>query len=858
MDKIVFFGKGGIGKSTIASNISAVLASRGRRVLHVGCDPKRDSTIALAIDGELRTFAERRGSAKSLPSKDEIMSRGKFGIDCIEAGGPEPGVGCAGYGISRMLEAFAQMRLMESGAYDVAVFDILGDVVCGGFAAPLREGFADKVFIVTSEELASLYAANNIARAVRNYAPNGVRLGGLIANLRDPDADRAALERFAGLIGTKILTFIPRDPAVREAEFARKTLLEHAPRAKITRQLQELSGAVLAAGGAKTALPTPLEDRVFAELSRTAFRAPRRRAKAAPPAPEPHASTSPAAREGTLAGGRALARFSKLLGLGGAWRLGSAHAAPDGKLRFGLKAADRTETVLLLKPAGDGESFIQTTGFALCIEGTGGISPAQEALMRAVAARLDAVPLSALRRIVAGDAAPAPRSPTHTPPAAPPGAAPSRPGSFQAKYQPGSSVRFFFRGETVAVGWPDDAAVVQHGDLECQFDRCHGAALGFFDHPRDEGVSAPPSPRAPLKRSTDLSADDVVGGGLAKLGSVVAELLRADPRPELVVIKSDCTPMVAADDVDGLASRVRRESGCAVVTATCFDTEQTLLLKCLALARSKEPRRPARRKEPRVDLVGFPPGAALDETVSLLAEMGIVVGERLIPGWSMKALRELGDASRLVLNPSLECEGLYAELGRDSVRLAPAAPYGPAATRTWLRDIETSLGLAGRFDAELGPRYREIRHLWKGLQTDASAHRLGFVVDEHELPLLEDGASMNGLALLPAIREMGFAVELFVHAPGDAPRPAPHAAHIHRFADARQLDALLGAGAVSAVYSDIAQDGRLLRHGLGRFSRDTFELGFDGALRTARRLLRLCGLPFHRRYAGRWRRLGLA
>lgn len=272
MERLVFFGKGGIGKSTIASNLSALYGLSGRKVLHVGCDPKHDSTLALADDGYVRTFMESFAAGEAGPDRGAAAIRGRFGIDLVEAGGPEPGVGCAGRGISLMLESFAESRLIERGGYEVVVYDILGDVVCGGFATPLRKGYGEKVFIVVSEELMSLYAANNIAKAVRHYGPNGVVLAGLVANLRDAKVDRAPLERFARLINTSVLAFLPRDPAVREAEYRRRTVVEHAPKSPMTKALARLAAAALRVAPRRVPPPTPLEDREFYELSFNEFK----------------------------------------------------------------------------------------------------------------------------------------------------------------------------------------------------------------------------------------------------------------------------------------------------------------------------------------------------------------------------------------------------------------------------------------------------------------------------------------------------------------------------------------------------------------------------------------------------------
>jgi nitrogenase iron protein NifH len=267
MHKIAFYGKGGIGKSTISTNVTAVMATRGQRVLHVGCDPKHDSSMPFLDPQRVRTVIDAIFEVRSgALSAEHIVTPGRLGVDCIESGGPEPGVGCGGRGVSRMFELLNELAILDEARYDAAVFDVLGDVVCGGFAAPLRRGFARKVVIVSSEEIMSYYAANNICKAVDHYRDNGVALMGIVFNLRDNQTDRAELEEFARRLSTKILAVLPRERRVRKAEVAGVTLVEHGPRTKMARTLVALTDAILETEPETCAVPTPMDDVAFRDF----------------------------------------------------------------------------------------------------------------------------------------------------------------------------------------------------------------------------------------------------------------------------------------------------------------------------------------------------------------------------------------------------------------------------------------------------------------------------------------------------------------------------------------------------------------------------------------------------------------
>lgn len=247
LNKIVIYGKGGIGKSMIASNLSMIYAQQNLRVLQIGCDPKHDSTIRFSKGKEMPTFMDM--ASKKDPenlTKSDIVTEGIKSIDCLECGGPKPGVGCAGRGISLMSETLDKLNIINKDDYDIVIFDVLGDVVCGGFAVPLKLNFGEKIFIVISEELASLYAANNISQAIKHYEYNGSYLGGLILNLRDNQADLKYVYKFAKKLNTDILVEIPRSKEIADAEYKCKTVIENYPNSNIKAIFSTLANKILA------------------------------------------------------------------------------------------------------------------------------------------------------------------------------------------------------------------------------------------------------------------------------------------------------------------------------------------------------------------------------------------------------------------------------------------------------------------------------------------------------------------------------------------------------------------------------------------------------------------------------------
>ena len=243
MLKVAIYGKGGIGKSTVTSNLAAAFANMGKRVIQIGCDPKADSTINLLGGEPLRPVMNFMREEDEEPDElAQISKEGYGGILCIETGGPTPGLGCAGRGIIATFQLLEDMELFERYKPDVVLYDVLGDVVCGGFAAPIREGYASKVLIVTSGEKMALYAANNISRAVRNFEDRSyARVFGVVLNHRNVENEKEKVQAFAEKIGVPIVGEVPRSDEIIHWEEQGKTVIEGDPDSEISKCFFDLA-----------------------------------------------------------------------------------------------------------------------------------------------------------------------------------------------------------------------------------------------------------------------------------------------------------------------------------------------------------------------------------------------------------------------------------------------------------------------------------------------------------------------------------------------------------------------------------------------------------------------------------------
>jgi len=260
MRKVAIYGKGGIGKSTTTQNTVAGLAELGKKVMVVGCDPKADSTRLLLGGLAQKTVLDTLREEGEDVELEDVVKEGYGATRCVESGGPEPGVGCAGRGIITSVNLLEQLGAYDEEEFnlDYVFYDVLGDVVCGGFAMPMREGKAEEIYIVVSGEMMAMYAANNICKGIVKFAEAGnIRLGGLICNSRKVDNESAMIQELANKLGTQMIHFVPRDNMVQRAEINRKTVIDYDATHPQADEYRALAKAI--DENTKFVIPKPLE-----------------------------------------------------------------------------------------------------------------------------------------------------------------------------------------------------------------------------------------------------------------------------------------------------------------------------------------------------------------------------------------------------------------------------------------------------------------------------------------------------------------------------------------------------------------------------------------------------------------------
>lgn len=833
MESIVFFGKGGIGKSTIAANVSVLLAAAGRKVLHVGCDPKRDSTLALT-GRRIKPFSD--GGFAGAAALAGAVHKGVKGIDCMEAGGPQAGVGCAGAGIGAMLDAVRDSGLMERNAYDTVIFDVLGDVVCGGFAAPLRRGFTSKAVIVVSEEILSLYAANNLVAMINNYARNGVYLAGLAVNAKEIAAVRRA-EEFAGAVNTRVLGVIPRDPAVGRAEKVRKPVVLLDPRSPAAAALAGLTAGIISARK-PASQPRMMSEGQFESFIGGGAADPSRTAPA--PSGRPAPVPPPAQLEGAgffvtgLLGGQVVC----------AWKRGAdackVFVAPLSEIRPGMTPV--SDWAFCFAPGGEPR----------------GDRAAFEAAVRGISALRfeDFVAAFSGGPDFYGDADSFGRTGYHS--RLPEG---DRPIDQHTGF--GQWHRFVF-SDNSGVCVPPGTVIVEHGDIECRFSSCSSTPLNTFQKMGGLANDQAPSmaPFLPKEGSTVMNTDfgygDAIRGDESKMADRLAAVSARGGAGGLLEFYNGCSPLLLSSDVNNFLEKASRGLRMEVLRDNFNNFEDATPEKVRARSALVVRRLSAlRRTKPSftLNLVNFASSKALP-LAGMLAARGLVVAPLERDFYGDIAASRL----QVLAYPDPVLTTAFDELGIKWA--APPAPYGLAATEAWLRELFARLGRKPPRGG-LGPSPSEsARHAALGKRLSRFA--AGFIASPDEIPTLEGTWAVSGVPMFSLLKEAGMPVRLFAYARDRAARTLavkeaglltkktganPRLSFFDSPAVLRR--ALSADRAMRIVYSDIPGDARLAEAGKSDFSAAMCEPGYEGTIETMRRLANLCEWEFNERYGRR-------
>jgi nitrogenase iron protein NifH len=890
LKKIAIYGKGGSGKSTVAAALSVAFARRGLRVLQVGCDPKADSTLTLTGGERIPTLLDLLASGIPRPTPEQFIFPGRLGIDCVEAGGPSPGAGCGGRGIARMFELFKEVRLLATRCYDVVLFDVLGDVVCGGFAAPLRLGFAERAFIVLSEEPLSLFAANNISEAVRTYGLNGVGLGGLILNVSDDVESSGRVSQFAAAIGSEVVGIVPRDRAIQEAERVHLTAAELPAESPTRQAVERLAEAVLATFSAPQKLPCPLPlPELFALLRAPGgFRRPGEGWSGLPTADQARrggldsllgaagvatASFGPAPLQAdrvpgrgghgqglprpppralppdrVVVGGRqAREKMAALLGIGRlraqalelrrvAWEAGAVAATLSGPA---------TGTFELLFRARGSEEKVYAEIRDFTLSHSSPINAVGRKLVKLVRERLASGPQAwgDLAGLLLDDAEAVVELTDREQKDERKRKVVATPRHWSVWGHESLAGDFFLCQERARqvlgeVRLADDVISIHHGTDACQFsEQATTLASSHFTRFPWAGALHGQERLAGMRSfTTNIREHQLIGGSNEALRRVL-DTVAAQGGEAPVSIDVSCCPVVAGEDWQGAIAAFKKRYAGPVIVSEVGGTDLSLEVARIGLAHAG---RAASAPEPgTVNLVGFPGTPAIDRLVALLEAVGIRVLQRQLPRVSGKELASFGRAAAQLLWPQVEYELLYRELFEKlpvaAVRIP--APFGITGTRLFIEAAARAAGVdPGAALAALAPHVAAAAARLAPLAARVSTYRLGLALTQQQGPLLERPELVCGVPLQPFLEELGFRVEVLTDSQ-----------------DERRLEWWLRSG-LSALFSDVTYDPRPARAGLAHFGLADLEPGLDGAVRTAERLLRLCDMPFFRRFAAYARR----
>jgi hypothetical protein len=580
-----------------------------------------------------------------------------------------------------------------------------------------------------------------------------------------------------------------------------------------------------------------------------------------------------------VGGVRAMRKYEQLLGLpgvgvAGGCRVVSARVFADARIELELIGDGIERTTVSFSPPEAERAFASTPGFALFYKGSEA-PPLLVGLLKRAVRRLQKFTLPALAKVILVDPEKrlegTPSSQSESGPDGLRDSADMTKSLVQAYGSPDAWLNFFADREqqrNFCHNLTGSTLLVEHEDLECHWatPRNGDGSFSFFNYPSTHERNAPGRAARWAQRpeSTKLLSDlhdlDVIKGGVQKLDRALDSILDWNDKPDTVVVRATCVPIVIGDDVEGSVERFKKKSGLNVIYMDNV-TDQHATPFRLTFRRVKDD--PEFERQPKipgsVNLIGFPGGSEMEALVAFLAELGVTVNCALLPDVDVDVMRRYKAAEVAVLFDTVLYDKAFEEVigDIDLPSIRPAAPFGVRQTREWLRAVASAVGRDQRFDDLWSERFAEPEQQWSALCARVAGYRLGFVVDEERAQLLTEPRRLMGIPIVAMLAEAGFGLDFLVHVPADSRRtadailgsmPTPDS-RVLPFSSPAELSGRLHDSTAQAFYSEVFFDRRLTRSGKGQFSCAHFRVGLEGAIAAVQQILAVCRMPFYRRYS---------